>query len=40
MQFLEDRVGSGGPLERLRIGVVVDDELISEHRADGSVPNE
>jgi len=29
MQFLKDRVDSGGLLERLRIGVVVDDKLIN-----------
>src|SRR5450755_2189190 len=28
MQFREDRIGDGGPLERLRMGVVVGDELI------------
>ena len=28
MQLLKDRVGGGRPLERLRVGVVVGDELI------------
>ena len=28
MQFFEDRVGRGGPLERLAVGVVVGDEVI------------
>jgi hypothetical protein len=28
MQLVEDRVGGGGPLERLRLDVVVGDELV------------